>query len=67
MSPASERGDRRLRCEGWASGSGEADTGKEVHLVEVPWRRRLRPWSRDCREKKCRLMVGHVIGRDPAR
>lgn len=42
MSPASGRGDRRLRCEGWASGSGEADAGKQVHLAKVPWRRRLR-------------------------
>lgn len=56
MSPASGRGDRRLRCEGWASGSGEADAGQQVHLAKVPWRRRLRPWSRDCREAKCRLM-----------
>lgn len=67
MSPAPERGDRRLRCEGWASGSGEADAGKQVHLAKVPWRRRLRPWSKDYREVKCRLMVGHVIGSDPAR
>lgn len=54
-------------AEGWARGSGEADAGKLVHLAKVPWRRRLRPWSRDCREAMCRLMVGHVIGCDPAR
>lgn len=62
MSPAPERGDRRLRREGWASGSGEADAGKQVHLAKVPWRRRLHPWSRGCREAKCRLIVGHVTG-----
>lgn len=67
MSPASERGDRRLRCGGWASGSGEADAGKQVHLAKVPWTKAPSPWSRDCRETKCRLMVGHVIGRNPAR
>lgn len=67
MSPAPERGDRRHRRVGWASGSGEADAGKQVHLAKVPWRRRLRLWSRGCGETKCRLMVGHVIGRDPAR
>ena len=37
MSPAPERGDRRHRREGWASGSGEADAGKQVHLAKVPW------------------------------